>query len=201
MTKFKTTLLTFFSVSLLSTAAFAQQAPAQDAPQAPGEDKRGKVSQINGTPIPVGTHNEYYYDFKKTNISTNPIGWVLGSYGVSASYAVHENVAIRGDINYYNPPGDDDLSGYEVGIGVPVYFRRAYQGPFLEPGLIVRGFEDNDIDESTSTVGPQVLAGWAWMWDSGLNVSFALGAGRNFSSDDEYDEVFANGYLRFGYAF
>jgi len=199
MTKFKTTLIAFASVLTASTAALAQDA----APGATSEPARGKVSEINGTPIPVGSHNEYYYDIKRTNISTNPVGWVLGSYGLSASYAFTDNLAVRGDVNYYAPPGEE-LTGFEFGAGLPVYFRRAYQGPFLEPGVIVRSFDDNEDGasaDSVTTFGPQVLAGWAWMWDSGLNISVAVGAGRNFSNDDEHDEVFANGYLRFGYAF
>ena len=35
----------------------------------------------------VGEHNRYQYDFKRLNASTNPIGWMIGSYGVSLSYA------------------------------------------------------------------------------------------------------------------
>ena len=57
------------------------------------------------------------------------------------------------------------------------------------------------------TVGPQVLAGWHWTWDSGFNVAIAVGAGRNLvTKKDRYgystsESVFPNGYLRFGYAF
>ena len=55
-------------------------------------------------------------------------------------------------------------------------------------------------------MGPQVLVGWHWSWDSGLNVAAAFGAGRNIAAEDnsedfDSDEIFANGYLRFGYQF
>jgi len=93
--------------------------------------------------------------------------------------------------------------GYELGLGVPIYLRRTYSGPFLEPGVIVRQISYSH--DSSTVYGPQVLIGWQWMFDSGLNVAVAVGAGRDWSThqvDDYSDEkVFANGYLRFGYAF
>jgi hypothetical protein len=102
--------------------------------------------------------------------------------------------------------------GYELGVGVPIYFRRTYQGVFLEPGIILRrSWSDyDDYDDSPDTeAGPQILVGWHWTWDSGLNVAAAIGAGRDIAgcqSECEYyeendEEPFVNGYLRFGYAF
>ena len=155
------------------------------------------LSHINGHPVPVGDHNQYHYRFARMNISTNPVGWVLGLYGVSLSYAFHDNFALRGDISLYAPVGSEDR-GYELGVAMPVYFRRAYSGFFVEPGLIYRSFSDY---EGEATIGPQMLVGWHWIWDSKLNVSFALGAGRNFSTQSDEGELFANGYFRVGYAF
>jgi hypothetical protein len=192
------------ALALILPAALASAAHA-DAPGAvtaseppPVEDAR--LSQINGTPIKVGEHNEYYYDFKRWNVSANPLGWMLGLYGVSASYGLTDNVALRADVNYFNQI-DGDEEGVELGIGAPIYFRRTYQGVFLEPGVIYRRMTDGDA--SADTVGPQVLVGWQWLWDSGLNVAIAAGVGRNFTSNDSDgdSELFANGYLRFGYAF
>jgi hypothetical protein len=152
-------------------------------------------------------------------VSTNPIGFILGSYGVSVSYGINQNVAIRGDLNYFSPPGENDLgiTGVEIGVGAPIYFKRTYQGLFLEPGIISRTFTQSDCtdydanfacssrsDSTNTTFGPQVLVGWHWTWDSGLNFALAAGAGRNWATKDTTyggDEVFANGYMRFGYAF
>ena len=78
--------------------------------------------------------------------------------------------------------------------------------------IISRTFKDSyscdgcsSTGETTNTTfGPQVLVGWHWTWSSGLNFAIAAGAGRNWSAKDtEYgsDEVFPNGYMRFGYAF
>jgi Protein of unknown function (DUF3575) len=179
----------------------AQAAVAQPS-GAPGND----VSHIGGTPVPVGDHNQYHYRFRRTNLSTNPIGWVLGIYGASLSYGFSDHIAVRGDLNYFDFLNDDG-HGYEIGVGLPIYFRRTYSGVFLEPGFILRQYgEDEDYDDNT-TMGPQVLVGWHWMWDSGLNLAIAAGIGRNWSREDSPDsdfddeEPFFNGYLRFGYAF
>ena len=171
------------------------------------------VNHINGQLVKVGEANDYKKTYKRTNISTNPVGWILGSYGVSVSYGINDHVAIRGDVNYIDNYLDEDTRGMEVGIGAPIYFRRTYQGVFLEPGFVSRRFESEtscDFDCSASgsgetrtvtTAGPQMLVGWHWTWDSGLNVAFAAGVGRNWASEDSYDKIFPNGYMRFGYAF
>jgi hypothetical protein len=185
----------------------------QDAPQvapAPQNQPWSNVSHINGTVVPVGEQNNYLYEFKKTNISSNPIGWIFGFYGISVSHALSNNIAIRADANYMSI---DNESAYEVGISMPIYFRRTYSGPFLEPGLIVRGSSNNNsyadcIDCSSSSdqfVGPEMLFGWHWMFDSGLNVAMAFGAARNMSSNaDGYsdgEKIAPAGYFRIGYAF
>ena len=196
-------------VIVVAAAPAAAPVAANGAPQnADWQD----LSHINGQLVKVGESNDFHKTFKRTNISTNPIGWVLGSYGVSASYGLNNHVAIRGDINYLSNFLDEGTTGVEVGVGVPIYFRRTYQGAFLEPGFISRRFEyqescwdcatSEEITHTATTVGPQVLVGWHWTWDSGLNIAVAGGLGRNWSADEEYgDEVFGNGYLRFGYAF
>jgi hypothetical protein len=210
------------TLAATTTAALAQTPPPAYPPPAPAPVAQPDpyaqpqpapqtgVSQINGQLVPVGQHNEYYYEFKRWNVSTNPIGWVVGSYGASVSYGFHQNFAIRADVNYFSPV-ETDITGYEIGAGLPIYFRRTYQGAFLEPGFILRHFEDsNDAyhDDGMTTMGPQILFGWHWTWDSGLNIAIAAGLGRNWSTSDtdgetSYDDekIFANGYLRFGYAF
>lgn len=193
-----------------------QPAPAAPAPAAPapgGQQNHdwNDVNHINGQLVPVGQENDYLKKYKRWNVSTNPLGFIWGSYGVSVSYGLNQNIAIRGDLNYYSPPGIDTVSGVEVGVGVPIYFRRTYQGLFLEPGIISRTFKDtyscdtcSSSETTNTTFGPQILVGWHWTWSSGLNFAIAAGAGRNWASKDtEYgsDEVFPNGYMRFGYAF
>lgn len=196
-----TTLLSLLLLAALAAPASAQPAGA-DQPASTSEPPPGELSHINGEPVKVGEHNEYYYDFKRWNVSANPLGWIVGIYGVSVSYGFHDNVAFRADANLFDFP-DSESRGTELGVGLPIYLRRTYQGPFLEPGVIVRSFENEFDDDVDTTLGPQVLVGWHWTWDSGFNLALAAGAGRNISGDKELGdgEIFANGYLRFGYNF
>lgn len=162
---------------------------------APQTDDWRNVSHINGQVVKVGERGDYLYDNgKHTNVSSNPIGWMFGFYGLSISHAVHPNVAIRGDVNIYRVDGSD---GHEVGVSAPIYFRRAFQGPFLEPGVVSRGFEHSGRE----TVGPEMMFGWHWSFDSGLNVAMALGALRDLNSSSRSIDAEPTGYFRVGYAF
>jgi hypothetical protein len=196
--------------TLLAGAAGVAAAQPSTATPAPQTHDWNDVSHINGQLVPVGESNSYEKEFRKTNVSSNPIGWMVGFYGLSVSHAINDHIAIRGDANYYSPV-DTDLTGTELGIGAPIYLRRTYQGAFLEPGAIIRHTkyeysEDGGgaTDEST-TIGPQMLFGWHWTWDSGLNVAMAAGLGRDLEDDDDGEgddePVFFNGYFRVGYAF
>lgn len=165
------------------------------------------VSNINGTVVPVGEQNRYLYELKRTLIATNPLGWMFGFYGASLSRAMSEHVALRFDANLFH---FESTKGYEIGATLPLYLRRTFSGPFLEAGVLVRSFRDtNDsdyYDEATSaddvdtTIGPQVMFGWHWMFDSGLNVAVAFGAVKDVT-DDHSDEPEPAGYFRIGYAF
>jgi len=183
-------------------SAVAPAQPQMAAQPAPQNEDWQNVNHINGQIVKVGEKGDYLIKFKKTNIATNPIGWMFGIYGLSISQAVTDNVAIRGDANFINI---DNESGYEFGISAPIYFRRAYSGPFLEPGLITRGSSStyadcSDCGSSYSMVGPEILFGWHWSFDSGLNVAMAFGAARNMSSDSSDGDPEPAGYFRIGYA-
>lgn len=188
-------------------AAAAQVAPAPAVAPAQTHDWND-VSHINGQLVQVGEQNSYLKSFRRFNLSTNPVGWMLGFYGVSASYAVHQHIALRADANLFRPI-ESDAVGIEVGFGVPLYLRRAYQGPFVEPGVVIRSIDEGDCDKHSvncedvdTLVGSQMLMGWHWTWESGFNLAAAAGAGRRLEgSDPSDDKLFFNGYLRVGYAF
>jgi hypothetical protein len=187
-------------------SAVAPAAPSVAPNGAPQNEAWSNVSHINGSIVKVGERGDYLLTYKKLNISTNPIGWMFGFYGLSVSEAVSANVAIRGDANIISV---DSMHGYEVGISAPIYFRRVYNGPFLEPGLIARGSTNDSgvaydctscsSSSSTTMVGPEVLFGWHWTFDSGLNVAAAFGAARDMNKDSSSDPTPA-GYFRIGYA-
>jgi hypothetical protein len=168
------------------------QVAAAPAPPAPYNQPWSNVSHINGQLVKVGEKGDYLYDNGKTiNIASNPIGWLFEIYGASVSIKVHKNVALRGDINAFPD------SGHEIGVSAPIYFKRTFQGPFLEPGLVSRNVQ-GDCDGCSTSVGPEVMIGWHWMFDSGLNVAAALGALRDMNSDSKAEPT---GYFRVGYAF
>jgi hypothetical protein len=171
--------------------------PVQVATIAPQNENWNNVSHINGQVVKVGERGDYLHRWKTTNIATNPIGWMFGFYGLSVSRAVHDNAALRGDINAFS---FDEIGGYEIGLSVPIYFRRVFSGPFLEPGVITRQFSDT-CDGCTSndepSVGPEMLFGWHWTFDSGLNVAMAGGAMRDLNRDGRIEPA---GYFRIGYA-
>ena len=180
---------------VIVTPAPVGAAPAQvaaaPAPPAPQTHPWSNVSHINGQLVKVGEQTDYLYDDGKTiNIASNPVGWMFELVGVSVSIKVHKNVALRADINSF--PG----GGHEVGVSAPIYFKRTFQGPFLEPGLASRQLDDNC--DSCGTVGPEVMFGWHWMFDSGLNVAMAIGALRGMDGDSGAEPT---GYFRIGYAF
>jgi hypothetical protein len=202
-------MIAFLTVSAAAATAQAQPAPAPAPAPAPvraaevdAQNRADDISTINSQLVEVGDHNRYRFSYRKWNVSTNPIGLVIGSYGASLSYAFSEHVALRGDLNYYEPV-ESDASGFEVGVGAPIYFRKMYSGLFLEPGVISRKLTSSE--DGATTVGPQVLVGYHWYWDSGFNVAAAAGVGRNWNTSDEDEasepELFPNAYLRFGYAF
>jgi hypothetical protein len=54
--------------------------------------------------------------------------------------------------------------------------------------------------DSQTWIGPQLLFGWHWTFDSGLNVNFAFGVAKHIDDSDN-NSTDANGYFRVGYAF
>jgi hypothetical protein len=184
--------------------------PAAPAPvyAAPQNEDWNNVSHINGAPVKVGERGDYLHKFKKTNISGNPFGPFFGYYDLAVSHALGNNlgatVAISGwDMN------DGYTQGWQLSATLPLYFRRTFSGPYLEGGLIMRTdtggdeyYDDYYYEEmdSQTWIGPQLLFGWHWTFDSGLNVNFAFGVAKHIDDSDN-NSTDANGYFRVGYAF
>jgi hypothetical protein len=191
----------------------AEMPPVAAAPQtangAPQNEHWSNVSHINGIPVKVGERTDYLYKPKKYNLSTNPFGFFFGYYDIAGSMALSQNLAATVAVTGWDL-GDYE-QGYQLSATLPLYFRKTFSGPYLEGGLLVRASENEDyyyagdcIDycsssETDSWAGPQLLFGWHWTFDSGLNVQFAFGVAKQMGNDDR--ETDANGYFRFGYAF
>jgi hypothetical protein len=186
-------------------APVAAPAAANGAPQ---NEDWSNVSHINGVPVKVGERQDYLYKTKKFNLSANPFGFFFGYYDIAGSMALGQNLAASVAISGWSF-GDSD-SGYQLSATLPLYFRKTFSGPFLEGGLLIRtstsedyAYAYNCIDCSMSTTdswaGPQLLFGWHWTFDSGLNVAFAAGVAKQMGNKD--GDTDGNAYFRVGYAF
>jgi len=195
----------------VAPAAPAAAPPANGAPQ---NEDWNNVSHINGTVVPVGDRNRYLYSFKKTEIAVNPFSAFFGYYDGAVAHAVSQNVAVAGSFTGWSY-SHAEHTGYQLTASVPIYFRRAFSGPYLEPGLIIReatsdyGNACYSTDPSCSSgmthrwAGPEMLFGWQSTFDSGLTVQWAFGVAKHMATnwDDSSDGTDVNGYFRVGYAF
>ncbi|HEY1814632.1 MAG TPA: hypothetical protein VGG74_19910 [Kofleriaceae bacterium] len=196
------------SVAPLSVAP--PLAPPQVDPVAvppPQNEPWSNVSHINGVPVPVGERNRYLYSYKKTNLQVNPFGPLVGYYSIAASHAISSNVAVSVELSLVHPP-DGSTTSTQGAVSVPIYFKRVFSGPFLEPGLLVRNDGDDGDDEygdgaNSTYTAIEMMFGWAWMFDSGLNVAAAIGVSRQIGNNDDCcdDDIEPAGYFRVGYAF
>lgn len=175
---------------------------------APQNEDWSRVSHINGVPVKVGERQDYLYATKKFNLSANPFGFFFGYYDIAGSMALGQNLAATVAISSWSF-GEWD-SGYQLSATLPLYFRKTFSGPFLEGGLLIRSSTSEDygyaydcIDCSMTTTdswaGPQLLFGWHWTFDSGLNVAFAAGLAKQMGNQDA--DTDGNAYFRVGYAF
>jgi len=179
-------------------------------PAAPQNESWSDVSHINGTPVPVGERNRYLYNYRRTNVTVNPFGVFFGYYDVGVAHGMSQNAAIAASISGF---GQELNAGYQATASVPIYFRRTFSGPYLEPGFILRDIEEHIAVDCVNAACPQndsnrwfgieMLFGWQWMFDSGLNVQLAFGVARHLATNqmNESDGADANGYFRVGYAF
>ena len=184
-------------LSQLSPPGAPQAAPVADA--APHNEDWNNVSHINGSIVPVGERNAYLIAARKNNIQSNPLAWIFGYYELAGQHALSQNIAVSVDVSGYST---DHQSGYSLAATLPIYFRRTFSGPFLEPGFVM---SSSSWSSSRTWAGPEVMFGWAWMFDSGLNLSAAFGAAKRIS-DPQMDSYSSNepepvGYFRVGYAF
>lgn len=145
------------------------------------EEQKEKISKIDGQIVKVGSKNEYEYDYKKWNIGVNAFALPLGYISASGSYAFTDHLVARVGAAYdtNNKKGE-----HSVNAGIPIYFKKAYSGFFIEPGYDTR-------------VGIYTAAGYHWMWDSGFNVY----AGAGFAKRPSNSQTSGIGMLQVAYNF
>ena len=205
---------------LAALVAPAAAQPGSDDPPPPMANDWSEVSHINGTPVRVGERLDYLVTpARRFNLTTNPLGWLVGFYGVSGAVAVTDNITLRGNFEYFDYEFFGRTQGHELALSAPLYLKRAFSGPFLEPGVIYQQTMDTPWDlfsdgappmaVAHTFVGPEMLFGWHWTFDSGFNFAAAIGVTRNMTAstrdadgrDDGSHEPRATGYMRVGYAF
>ncbi|HTL32171.1 MAG TPA: hypothetical protein VL326_03545 [Kofleriaceae bacterium] len=174
---------------------------------APQNEDWNNVNHINGIPVKVGEKQDYMLTVKKNNIAANPFGLFFGLYDISVARSLSRNVAAS-----FAFTGTDEF--YQLSATLPLYFRKTFSGPFLEGGLLIRSTKDyyyadcydcsnGSYEMSTTWTGPQMMFGWHWTFDSGLNVAFAGGVAKRMTHQSEYggSNTEGNAYFRVGYAF
>jgi hypothetical protein len=192
------------SVAPTIMAPGAQEMPPPPPPAAyptangaPQNEDWNNVNHINGVPVKVGEKQDYMLSVKKNNISANPFGLFFGLYDISVARSLSRNVAAS-----FAFTGTDEF--YQLSATLPLYFRKTFSGPLLEGGLLIRKSKYAGCDVASCATphdawaGPQLMAGWHWTFDSGLNIAFAAGVAKQMG--DSNDDTVANGYLRVGYA-
>lgn len=73
-----------------------------------------------------------------------------GYYEFTLGVALTEHLAVRGDVTLYSLV-ESDVHGHELSLGLPLYMRRAYQGPFLEPGFTTVHLENVPVGQVIAT--------------------------------------------------
>jgi hypothetical protein len=201
--------------SLLLCASAADAAPGPAAPAGENEAP-SNVSTIDGQPVKVGERNEYLAAYKKSNLAVDPLGPFLGLYDGAYAYGVTPQVAIAGSIAYFSTGHSTyGWNIFQITASVPLYLRRTFSGPYLEPGIVYRSVNHQSIDSGSNYgydetwAGPELLLGWQWGSVSGLNVALAAGAAQHWggthrSAMDTHsvsNDPDVNGYFRIGYGF
>jgi hypothetical protein len=171
-----------------------------------------------GTPVHQDMGGDQIYTQKhyRWNVTTNPFGFMLGTWAVGASLALNNHLAFHMD-GYFIAPYSlfREIVGGGVSVGLPVFFEQTFHGWFLEPGGRMMAIENNTGSSKLTQIagGPTMLLGWQKTWRSGLNLSLAFGGGYTWfrtvdgtleNNDAEAPKgvgFWPDGYFRVGYAF
>jgi hypothetical protein len=178
-----------FEVALVSLVAVSTAAYANDAGVTAAADEPPRA--------------------EKTLVASNPVGLYLGQLALSVSRAVHDRVAVRGDAILID---NNVLRGASASVSVAVYVADVFDGPFVEPGFMVRRgrskfmCDGGEMCGAESLTGPQVMVGWHWTFGPGVSIAAAVGAIYDLGDRSDFlvdaDTGLApTAYLNTGFAF
>lgn len=170
------------------------------------ESEEYSTIKTDGQVVPVGERNRYQHTYKTWNVWTNPFGYFFGSFNVGASYAFSQNIKLNASPTFiYFYPADPAVVGGGLTLSTSVFFKKIYDGFYLEPGAAILYLKQGSGGVSGFAGGPQLIGGWGWIWDSGFNINLGLGLGyvwgKDFQDTGAFEGVIPRGNLQFGYAF
>ena len=135
-------------------------------------------------------------------VGTDPIGLVHDSYALTASYALSDHVAARGEIQLQR----DDFDSLEVWhyrASLPLFLDRTFHGPFIEPGFVQMHATYMNYD--IRTFGPSMMVGYQWTFHDRYSIAGAFGESKIWSTSSTPGVLYAGGgpewYVRVGYVF
>jgi hypothetical protein len=130
------------------------------------------------------------------NVRLDPIGPLIGQYGVDVDFPISSAWTLGPSLKYLNrEDGDFDVSGYSVGVRGNYWFNGEvltqgwYFGPLLQ--YIGVSVEDNsdgsDLEGSANGAGLTAFFGYQWMWES-FNINLGAGPALYTVNDIEVDD-------------
>ena len=177
----KTTLFTL----VLSTPLLAASALAQAPSEAPAQ------------PMPVVQQSALD---KENSVNLSPLGILSGSYGLNYERLIggYHGVLVEG--NFSSSSGDDASSSSLGGtLGYRFHWRGNQDSGFVGLNLgyqtgsgeatITSGDTMKKFDVETTVSSVTANIGRRWAWDSGLNITFRIGAGKgNYDVTTDSDD-------------
>lgn len=174
-------------------------------------DEEYSTIEAKGQLVPVGEKNRYKNSYNTWNVWVNPFDYFFGAYNLGASYAFHQNIKVNIEPRFvYASRSLFKEVGGGTTLSATFFFKKMNDGFYLEPGAVIKYSSLSILADAKTdkgfTGGPQLIAGWGWIWDSGFTVNLGFGFGRGWSSmnsnhDISGDGFFGAGNLQFGYSF
>lgn len=137
---------------------------------------------------------------KENSVNLSPLGVLSGSYGLNYErlFGGYHGLLVEG--NFSRSSGDDASSSSLGGtLGYRFHWRGKQDSGFLGinlgyhtgsgEGSIDNGAEVKTFDVDTTVSSITANIGRRWAWDSGLNITFRIGAGKgNYDVSTDSDD-------------
>ena len=126
---------------------------------------------------------------KENSVNMSPLGVLSGSYGLNYERLFNGYHGLLVEGNFSNS-SDEDTSSTSIGgtLGYRFHWRGKQDSGFVGlnlgyssgtgEGSISNGMTTKSFDVDTSVSSVTANIGRRWAWDSGLNVTFRIGAGK-----------------------